>query len=86
MKPIKQYNLGGCIVGITDGRDLWVYRCNGMVYIPRFMKTGSDIHVVLRLLPRQFERLQCWYYLWEGLLMYVIEMTSDYITHTYQVL
>jgi hypothetical protein len=35
---------------------------NGIIYVPRLMKIGSDIHVILRLLPRQSERLQCWYY------------------------
>jgi hypothetical protein len=29
-----------------------------MMYIPRFMTTFSGIQVLLRLLPRQFERLQ----------------------------
>jgi hypothetical protein len=47
----KAIQFGGCSVGITDGIDLWVYRCDGMDYIPSFMKTGSDIHVILRLLP-----------------------------------
>jgi hypothetical protein len=30
---------------------------DGMIYIPAFMKIGSGIQVILRLLPRQFERL-----------------------------
>jgi hypothetical protein len=33
-----------------------------MIYIPRLMTIGSGIEVILRLLPQQFERLQCWYY------------------------
>jgi hypothetical protein len=34
----------------------------GMIYIPSFMMIGSSIQVILRLLPKQFERLQCWHY------------------------
>jgi hypothetical protein len=30
---------------------------DGMIYITSFMKTVSGIHEILRLLPRQFERL-----------------------------
>jgi hypothetical protein len=30
---------------------------DGMIYIPSSMKTGLGIHVILRLLPQQFERL-----------------------------
>jgi hypothetical protein len=33
-----------------------------MIYIPRPITTGSDIQVILRLLPQQFERLQGGYY------------------------
>jgi hypothetical protein len=35
---------------------------NGMIYEPIYMKTGVGIQGILRLLPRQSERLQCWYY------------------------
>jgi hypothetical protein len=41
------------------------------------MKTGSGIHVILRLLPRQSERLQYGYFWWEGFMIFVVEMTSD---------
>jgi hypothetical protein len=34
----------------------------GMIYIPSLMKIGSGVQVILLLLPRQSERLQCWYY------------------------
>jgi hypothetical protein len=27
-----------------------------------FLMIGSGIQVILRLLPQQFQRLQCWYY------------------------
>jgi hypothetical protein len=37
-----------------------------MIYIPRFMIIGLSIQVILTLLPQQFERLQCWYYSWDG--------------------
>jgi hypothetical protein len=39
---------------------------SGTIYTPIFMTIGSGIQAVLRLLPQQFERLQCWYYWWEG--------------------
>jgi hypothetical protein len=35
---------------------------DGMIQIPSFIKIGLGIHATLRLLPRQSERLQCWYY------------------------
>jgi hypothetical protein len=35
---------------------------DGMIYIPDFMKIGSGIQVILRLLPGQSEKLRCWYY------------------------
>jgi hypothetical protein len=31
-----------------------------MIYRPRFMNISSGIQVILRLLPRKFERLQFW--------------------------
>jgi hypothetical protein len=31
---------------------------DGMIYVPHFMKIGWGIWVILRLLPRQSERLQ----------------------------
>jgi hypothetical protein len=34
----------------------------GMVYLPSVIQIGSGIQVVLRLLPQQFVKLQCWYY------------------------
>jgi hypothetical protein len=33
-----------------------------MIYVLSFMKIGPGIQVMLRLLPRQSERVQCWYY------------------------
>jgi hypothetical protein len=32
---------------------------DGMIYIQIFSKTGLGIQVILRLLPRQFEKLLC---------------------------
>jgi hypothetical protein len=32
---------------------------DGMTYTPTFIKIGSGIQAILRLLPRQSERLQC---------------------------
>jgi hypothetical protein len=38
----------------------------GMIYMPRFMTTGSGIQVILKSLPHRFERLQCPYnYGWD---------------------
>jgi hypothetical protein len=34
----------------------------GMIYIQSCIMIGSGIQIILRLLPQQFERLQCWYY------------------------
>jgi hypothetical protein len=34
----------------------------GMVFVPIFMTMGSGIQLILRLLPRQFEIFQYWYY------------------------
>jgi hypothetical protein len=48
----------------------------GMTHIPSFMKIGSGIQILLRLLPQQFKWLQYWYYSWEGFMMYAIEMPS----------
>jgi uncharacterized RmlC-like cupin family protein len=48
----------------------------GMIYIPSFMKICSSIQVILRLSPRQSERLQCWCYKWEGFMNYAIDMGS----------
>jgi hypothetical protein len=39
---------------------------DGMTYILSFMKISSCILVILRLLPRQCEGLQYWYYSREG--------------------
>jgi hypothetical protein len=34
-----------------------------MIYVPDFMPISSGIQLILRLLPQQFQRLMCWYYL-----------------------
>jgi hypothetical protein len=39
---------------------------SGMIHISRLIMIGSDIQVMLRLLPQQPERLQCWYHRQEG--------------------
>jgi hypothetical protein len=49
----------------------------GLIYIPNFMMNGSDIQVILKLLPQQFERLQCWYCRWYEFMKYAVEMASD---------
>jgi hypothetical protein len=40
------------------------------------MMIPSGIKVILRLLPQQFERLQCWYYWQQEFIDYVVEMVS----------
>jgi hypothetical protein len=35
---------------------------DGMICIPSFIRIGSGIQIIIRLLPRQSERQQCWYY------------------------
>jgi hypothetical protein len=50
MKSIKQYNLGGFSISITDGREVRAEMASdSMIQIPSFIKTGLDIQVVLRL-------------------------------------
>jgi hypothetical protein len=34
----------------------------GIIYLPSFMKIGSGFQIILKFLPQQSERLQCWYY------------------------
>jgi hypothetical protein len=55
MKSIKQHRLGGCSVTITDGTVEMV--SDVMICIPNFMKIGSGIQIILRLLPRKSEKL-----------------------------
>jgi hypothetical protein len=52
MKPMKQYSVGGCIVGITGERDLsytpliWPTWLD--VYIPSFLKIYTGYQSILR--------------------------------------
>jgi hypothetical protein len=78
MESIKQYNLGGCNVSITDGRDLW--------YKPvRWPQVAWYIHTKfhgdwyrpsknIKDLSQKFEKLQYWNYWWEGFMIYAREM------------
>jgi hypothetical protein len=50
---------------------------DGIIYIPSFMTIGSRIQVILRSLPQQFERIQCWYYTWMRFTKYAGEMASE---------
>jgi hypothetical protein len=40
------------------------------------MAVGSGIQILLRFLPQQFEKLQSWYYSWEGSMKYAIKIAS----------
>jgi hypothetical protein len=48
---------------------------HNMMNIPRFM-IGLSIQVILKLLPQQFDILQCWYCWWKGFMKYDIERDS----------
>jgi hypothetical protein len=47
-----------------------------MIYISSFMMIGSGIQIIVRLLPQQFDRLQFWYYSWEGFMKHTTELAS----------
>jgi hypothetical protein len=51
-----------------------------MKYIPYFMMISSGIHVILRFLRQQLERLQCWYYWWGRFMNYTVNMASGSTT------
>jgi hypothetical protein len=55
---------------------------DGMTYVPSFTKVGWYIQVILRLLPQQFERLQCWYYLSKRFMMHGVQMASGGMIYT----
>jgi hypothetical protein len=55
----------------------YLIRQGGMMYIPSFMTAVSDMQVLLRLLPQEFERLLCWRYRWERFMKYACQMASD---------
>jgi hypothetical protein len=58
---------------------------DGMIYISCLMKIGLSIQVILRLLPRQSDRLVLLLLLLMGKTYYVcLEMTSDGMTYAYQ--
>jgi hypothetical protein len=46
----------------------------GMTYKQSFMTIGSGIQLIVRLLPENFERPLCWYYRWDGFMIYAAEM------------
>lgn len=49
-------------VAVTEGIYIVESVLFGMVFIPSFITISSGVHVILRFLPQQFQRLQCWYY------------------------
>jgi hypothetical protein len=53
----------------------------GMTYIQRLIMIGSGIQIMLRLIPQQFEKLQCLYYWWERFRKYAIEIASGVIMY-----
>jgi hypothetical protein len=53
------------------------------IYIPSFMKSGTGVRAMLRICLRNLRGCKCWYYLWEGFMMYTVEMAScDMLTLT----
>jgi hypothetical protein len=46
------------------------------------MTICSDIQIILRVIPEQFERLQCWYYRVDGFIKYAVEMASGSMIYT----
>jgi hypothetical protein len=64
MKPLKQRNLGGCSVGITEGSDLrgtqlrWLQMARNTYQVSR--RLDPAIHVILGLLLQQIEMWR-WY-------------------------
>jgi hypothetical protein len=58
--------------------------CRWHMYIPSFMTIDTGIQAILRYL--RSERPQCWYYWWEGFMMYANEMAADGMICTCQVL
>jgi hypothetical protein len=50
------------------------FKCRDIVI--KFREDWMDIQIILRLLPEQFKRLQCWCYLWEGFMTYAVEMVA----------
>jgi hypothetical protein len=63
---------------ITDGRDLWMYCCDGLRLhdTPIFIAIGSVIQLILRLLLQHFRRLQCSYYWWKGFMKCAVALAS----------
>jgi hypothetical protein len=53
-----------------------------MIYKPSFTMINSNFQVILRLLPQQFERMQCWYYRQERFMKYDVEMASGSMIYT----
>jgi hypothetical protein len=45
----------------------------GMTHTPSLITINSGIRVILRVIHQQFEMLYCWYYWWEGFVMYTFE-------------
>jgi hypothetical protein len=42
--------------------------------VPSLMNIGTRFQTILKFCLMKFEKLQCLYYLWEGLMMYTVEM------------
>jgi hypothetical protein len=55
---------------------------SGIVDIPIFRTIISGIEVLLRLLLKQFERLQCCYYWWKEFIWCAVEMASGGMIYT----
>jgi hypothetical protein len=54
----------------------------GTICIPSFMTVCSGIHVMLRLIPQEFEGLHYWYYWRKRFIKAAVEMASNGIVYT----
>jgi hypothetical protein len=53
-----------------------VHRWDGIRWHDIHTKSHDDLFGHSRVISQQFERLQCWYYWWEGFMMCTAEMAS----------
>jgi hypothetical protein len=56
-----------------------VHRSDGFMQHDILTKFHEDLYghsSNIKILSQKFERLLCWYYLWEGFIIYAVEMAS----------
>jgi hypothetical protein len=84
--PVPRKTQHKSLLTVVSGRYLWGMLLKSALYItvfvPSFVTIGSGIQAILRITCQQFERLQYWYYWWEGFMKYAIEMTACGMIYT----